>query len=640
MKGILKKIALLLMAAILALTSLVGCDGCDGCGDDSSRVKFWVYGDEDELEVYELMTEKFNETYGAEHGYYVDISVKPPASYGSLVQTTSTSNSGADVFFVIEDNFKKWIGMGILSDLNDELEAVTDIDTSNLYPSTVDRLRFDEKTGTSPKDAPLYGLPLDTKPSAIYYNETFFEDAGIIVISVDEEDMDAFNAGTKADRTGKTLNDYKALYPKLNRLTKPIPAKGYFRSNARGMHILGNKEGKSGNQWKMPTSDEVLIFNNRIAMNWDEIEDLSMLFTKSYNPNSKTEYGYFTEWWFNYGWSVGGDCLQDLTGNGDWDFSLLDASPNYMVMKDGYVGEYTGRIYKAGETLEHSDKYDIPAGEIMVADDKGGYTYNGQPIGIRASVKAKATGAEGAELWELPSTRDAFTRYLRLGSKKNVTIEEIGGLDISPNPNTFSTVSRQRYFYSGSMAMLVDYSSYMRIMSEQMNYKKWKWNIAPLAVYKEYKNPKDPYDGSYYVKGAESGQSNSKAMVTREKAQNKAGAAAFMKWMAASAEGQKIRVEHGFFPNDPAYIDQVKFKDYAPSNAQQFSKALSYQGPGDWWYLADYEWINIWAVPLNTYVRNGADVKRNGEVLTYETWMSEVIEPTNVRLRDFYKVKG
>ena len=629
MKGIFKKIAMLSMAAILAVTSFVGCGG----GGNSSRVKFWVYGDDDELEVYSLMTEKFNDTYGADHGIYVDISIKPPASYASLVQTTSTSNSGADVFFVIEDNFKKWIGMGILSDLNAELEAVTDIDTSNLYPSTVDRLRFDEATGTSPKDAPLYGLPLDTKPSAIYYNETFFEKAGIIIISVDEEDMDAFNAGTKADRTGKTLNDYKAKYPKLNDLEGDIPAKGYFRSIPENIYV-------SGDNWVKPTDDEVLIFNNRIAMNWDEIEDLSMLFSKSYNPNSLkdfgTEYGYFTEWWFNYGWSVGGDCLQDLTGKGDWNFSLLDASPNYMVMKDGYVGEYTGRIYKAGETVEHSDKYDIPAGKIMVADDNGGYTYEGKQLGIRESIKAKATGADDAELWELPSTRDAFTRYLRLGSKRKVTIEGIGGLDISPNPNTFSTVSRQRYFYSGKMAMLVDYSSYMSIMSEQMDYKGWKWNVAPLAVYKEYKNPEDPYDASYYVKGAESGQSNSKAMVTRAKAQNKAGAAAFMKWMAASADGQKIRVEKGFFPNDPAYIDQVKFKKYAPSNAQQFSRALSYQGPGDWWYLADYEWINIWAVPLNTYVRNGEDVKRSGQVLTYETWMSEVIKPTNERLRDFY----
>jgi hypothetical protein len=154
-----------------------------------------------------------------------------------------------------------------------------------------------------------------------------------------------------------------------------------------------------------------------------------------------------------------------------------------------------------------------------------------------------------------------------------------------------------------------------------------------LSVYKEYTNPEDPYDGTYIVKGKESGQSNSKALVSRERAANKQGAAAFIKWMAAHPDGQKIRVENGQFPNDASFINDMVFKDYAPQNAEQFSKALAYQGPGDWWYLADYEWINIWAVPLNSYVRNGDAAKRDGKVVTYAEWLNEVIKPTNERLK-------
>lgn len=622
MRKIFKKAGAALLCAALSVSAFSACKGGSG-----SNVKFWVYGDDEELEVYTLMTEKFNETYGKEHGYYVDISVKPPASYDSLIQTVSTSKSGPDVFFVIEDNFKKWIGMGFLSNLQSELDAVTDIDISNLYSSTINRMRYDEQTGTSPEDAPLYGLPLDTKPSALYYNESMFEKAGIIVISVEEEDLAKFNAGSFKDRRGKTLEEYKAQYPALNELEGDIPAKGYFRSIAENIYT-------EGDQWMKPTADEILIFNNRIAMNWDEIEDLAMLFSKAHNPTAErdfgTEYGYFTEWWFNYGWSVGGDCLTDLTGNGDWDFSLLDKTPNYMVMQDGYVGEYTGQTYSKGETLDHKDKYGIPKGALMTADNAGGYTYEGETIDIRASVKEKASEAGGYTLREMPSTRDAFTRYLRLGSKKKAIIEGIGGYEVSPNPDTFSTVSRQRYFYSGKIAMLVEYSSYMNIFSEQMSYRGDAWNVAPLAVYKQYTHPEDPYDGSYIVKGIESGQSNSKALVTREKAQNRQGAAAFMKWMAAHPDGQKIRVEKGFFPNDPAFIDQVKFKSYTPQNVDIFSKVLSYQGPGDWWYMPDYEWINIWAIPLNTYVRNGKE-------LTYNQWISTCIEPTNERLKVYKK---
>ena len=58
------------------------------------------------MEIYTLMTEEFNKTYGKENDITVDISTKPPGNYESLIQTVSTSKSGPDVFLVIEDNFK------------------------------------------------------------------------------------------------------------------------------------------------------------------------------------------------------------------------------------------------------------------------------------------------------------------------------------------------------------------------------------------------------------------------------------------------------------------------------------------------------------------------------------------------------
>ena len=72
MKGKMKKIGAALLSATLLLSSFAACKG-----GSTSDIKFWVYGDEEELEVYELMTDKFNSTYGKEHGYHVDISVKP-----------------------------------------------------------------------------------------------------------------------------------------------------------------------------------------------------------------------------------------------------------------------------------------------------------------------------------------------------------------------------------------------------------------------------------------------------------------------------------------------------------------------------------------------------------------------------------
>lgn len=605
-----KKFLCVLLSLVLGASLLCACGGNTGSG--TGTVKFWVYGDESELEIYTLMTEEFNKTYGKENDITVDISTKPPGNYESLIQTVSTSKSGPDVFLVIEDNFKKWINMGFLADMTSYLDAVTDIDISDVYATTVDRLRYNIDKNTSNADDPLYGLPLDTKPSAIYYNETMFEKAGIIVISVDEENMDAWNKGEIADNRGKKKSDF----PKLSNVT--VPKKGYYRSRNPYTTDTG---------FIMPASDEVLVFNNRIAMNWDEVEDLAMIFTpaEQYNPEAGTkfgtDYGYFTEWWFNYGWSVGGDCLTDLSGEGDWNFSLLDASPNYYVTQDGFKGEYSGKTYVKGETLSHLDKYDVPAGQLMQADDEGGYTYNGNKIGIRAAVTA---AAESGALIALPSTREAFTRYLKLGAETDADIEGEGGLGISPNPLTFSTRTRMNYFYSGKMAMLVDYSSYMATVSEQAEKRGFKWDVAPLVVYKQYVDPLDPDCDETVVVGKKAGQSNSKAMVSRVNAQNKEAAAKFMKWMA-SKSGQAIRAEHGHFPNQSSLIASVKFPGYAPANVKAFSEALNWQGAGDWWYMPDYEWINVWAVPLNSEVRNGK--------ITYDAWKADAVKATNERLK-------
>lgn len=605
-----KKFLCVLLSLVLGASLLCACGGNTGSG--TGTVKFWVYGDESELEIYTLMTEEFNKTYGKENDITVDISTKPPGNYESLIQTVSTSKSGPDVFLVIEDNFKKWINMGFLADMTSYLDAVTDIDISDVYATTVDRLRYNIDKNTSNADDPLYGLPLDTKPSAIYYNETMFEKAGIIVISVDEENMDAWNKGEIADNRGKKKSDF----PKLSNVT--VPKKGYYRSKNPYTTDTG---------FIMPASDEVLVFNNRIAMNWDEVEDLAMIFTpaEQYNPEAGTkfgtDYGFFTEWWFNYGWSVGGDCLTDLSGEGDWNFSLLDASPNYYVAQDGFKGEYSGKTYVKGDTLSHLDKYDVPAGQLMEADDEGGYTYNGNKIGIRAAVTA---AAESGALIALPSTREAFTRYLKLGAETDADIEGEGGLGISPNPLTFSTRTRMNYFYSGKMAMLVDYSSYMATVSEQAEKRGFKWDVAPLVVYKQYVDPLDPDCDETVVVGKKAGQSNSKAMVSRVNAQNKEAAAKFMKWMA-SKSGQAIRAEHGHFPNQSSLIASVKFPGYAPANVKAFSEALNWQGAGDWWYMPDYEWINVWAVPLNSEVRNGK--------ITYDAWKADAVKATNKRLK-------
>lgn len=623
-----KKTMAMAMCAAMAVSSFAGC-----FGGSSSTVQFWVYGSTQEVATYTEMTEVFNDTYGKEHGIKVEISSKPASAYNTTVKATAGTRSGPDVFLIIEDNFKRDVNAGLITDITEELEAITDIDTSDIYPTIVDRLRYNKENNTSNVGDPLYGLPVDTKPSGLYYNATFFKMAGINVISVDEADLEKWNNNEIADHNGNKISDFPELWDSTtNTVKQKVPAKGYYRSE--NPHTIGT--------WQLPDESEILVFNNRIAMNWDEVEDLARLFVPSYNPEAKNyksteldaegeprtdgvDYGYFTEWWFNYGWSVGGDCLEDLTGNGDWNFSLLDPNPNYIVAEGKtYTGEYTGVVYQAGDPISFTDKLEIPKGELLVPDSLGGYTYNGKAVGTRETVMQAET--DGV-LIEVPSTREAFNRYLKLGAAKTADIDGETGLDISPNPNIFNNRTRVNYFFSGEIAMLVEYSIYMAEISEYMQYNGFEWDVAPLVIYKEYENPLDPDCDEVRVIGKPAGQSNSTAMVVRRMSEKKDKAAAFIAWMA-SKQGQSVRTKDGFFPNQEELLKDVKFDvENAPSNINVFFEGLSYQGAGDWWYMSDYEWINCWAVPLNSNVRNGT--------LTYDSWYKKYVSLTNEQLKKY-----
>ena len=364
-------------------------------------------------------------------------------------------------------------------------------------------------------------------------------------------------------------------------------------------------------------------------MNWDEMEDLAMIFAPSTNPSATkdfgTEFGMFTEWWFNYGWSVGGNCLQDLSGNGEWNFSLLDPTPNYIVTGDSYTGAWTGKQYVKGETLEFNDKFAVPQGKVMSPTDDGGYTVDGRPVGIREEVRTAATQNI---LAELPSIRDAFTRYLRLGADKNSLIENVGGLNIAPNPITFSTRTRQNYWASGKIAMLIDYSTYIEMFSRTASEEgyEFEWDVAPLLVYKEYTEPLNPQCDTVKRQGKHAGECNSKAMVVRTRSSVKESAAKFIAWMA-SKEGQSIRAKNGHFPNQEELLDDIVYAGYAPKNVRVFTENLQYQGAGDWWFLPDDAWVQVWANPLNASVRNG--------LLSYDLWKKDAIPETYKKLKEY-----
>lgn len=86
-------------------------------------------------------------------------------------------------------------------------------------------------------------MPIDTSPTALYYNKSAMADRGITVISVAAEDMEAWNKNEIADNYGKKKSDF----PALANIT--VPAKGFFRDDA-----YTRKTEQGGTNWTEPAS--------------------------------------------------------------------------------------------------------------------------------------------------------------------------------------------------------------------------------------------------------------------------------------------------------------------------------------------------------------------------------------------------
>lgn len=594
-----KKIFAGIVSAFLSVVFLAGCAGSGGGGGGTKRISFLYTGagagDGNIGEQIKRLVETYNDTQGKEDGISVRVATVTDDGYDSRMQVETQASKGAfDVFGTRDEYFKKYAQY---FETLDEYEGLEDI-TADIYENQLSRLRYDVVNNTSNADDALYALPLVNSISVMYYNRTLLEQTGVKVISVAEEDLAAFNAGG-ADANGKTKAD----------LSIPsdftVPARGFYRENAY-VKQSGTDEGN----WTRPANGELMIFNEKIAMSWDEMEDIGMLMTRSVNNSSPTDYGYWTEWWFAYGWSVGGDCIEDISGNGDWKYTLPDSTPNYIVTEGRtYTGAYTGTVYKAGETLDFLDKLNVGRGDVVVANNDNTFTVNGQSATVRPAVEeAVRAGA----LVELPSTREAFSRFALLAGE--------GGLGICPTVSTVST-NAINWFNSGRLAFCVEEFRYSADVGKAMTQRGNDWGVAPLPIYKTY-----DADGNVETQGKLVAHSLGYGIAINKNSQMKEEAWKFVSWMAD--EGQTVLAQNGYFSSHSS-DEGVYLENTSYPNAAVLGEINSYSQPGDWWYMPDRSWVDIWATPLNSQVRNGT--------MSLESFFANYTGATNSALAAYKK---
>ncbi len=561
-----------LLIALLLLSSLVfvACDKTE----KGTVVTFWANCNDVELRVFREIVKKFNETHEGE--IYVNLVAKTGDSYSDTLGLTLQGSKAPDVFYVGDAGYKEYAELGYLYDITKFIEDSDIYNIEEMWDDVAVRYKYDVNTRlTNTPEGKYYGVPKDIGPTVIYYNETLFEGAGITILSVDEQGLTAFNNGGQDDR-GNT----KAQLG-LDGVT--VKEKGFFEVNGRK------------------------YFNNSIPMSWEETNECANL-VQSYMRNTlkdRNGYGYFTEWWFNYGWTVGGDCIQqiptdDPNYNGYYyDFTLMDGTTNYIVADDCASVTVNGKTYTAGQIIEYQDKIDMSTYAKTPTDNaskKDTYV-------VTAEVEQLA---DQGKLNRLPSQREAFTEFVRLASKTTSVVDNVDGQNlmgygITPYPSDIGgDAGKVTSFMNGHLAMLVDLRYITSTFREEMD-NEYEWDVAPLPMYKEY-----DAEGNITVHGVEAGHSGSVALCISSKSKVANEAWKFIEF-CASADGQAMQAEAGFaIPLQKDLANSDVFLDgQNPRNAKVFIRAAQYETAADWWYLKNRKWIDTWANVLNGDVRNG-----------------------------------
>lgn len=541
-------------------------------GGDVTDITFWGYGDENEIDVFTELVKQFNQKYDGT--IHVTYEVKGNSDYGTSAKTALKSKKPkVDVLYVGDSDFKSFAGLGYLEPLDGYIENSKEIVIADMWETSVNRFRYDVNTTTqNGPDAHYWGIPKDIGPTVVYYNETYFNNADVKVFSVAKEDLAAFNDGAK-DSRGKTKAEYG--------ISGTVQEKGYFVDAA-------------GKKW----------FNNQVPMSWDECVTLSTLVQNANRTkyNNQKIHGYYTEWWFNYGWSVGGDCIEyvetsDSAYNGGyWDFTLMEDTDNFIVADDNADG-YTvnGHKYNAGEIISWQDK--------LVDTSAKNKT-------VRSELYTAV--AEG-KLNKLPSQRDAFVEFVRVGQTTDKVVDNgLYGYGICPSPTSVGgDAGKVAAFADGQVAMLVD-GRWSTVNFRKKMDGVYDWDVCPLPQYKEYYAegdaiPEGKSVGDVKVHGVEAAHSGSVALCINAKSQKKNAAWIFAEYIGG-ATGQTAQAKSGFaIPSQKAIASSEVFlqTDQNPKNSIVFTRAAAFETPGDWWYLRDKLWIDDWAAVLNGDVRNG-----------------------------------
>ena len=580
LKNRMKKAAALLLAVMLVM-GLAACGGSTSNTPQEAEGRTVIhygasYVTAQLQAAYQELVNTYNETQGVTDNVYVQLHENSSAISG--LDSGLRANYQYDVLQLMDDEFKSLAlqGKGFFVTLDSYLTE--DVKTAMAWDEIPENLINRYRMNTESEDGRLYlagegaellALPNGSDPQMLYYNKAILEDTcGINVISVPESELEAYNAANGASLVAHGYAEYK----------EPPFADAKSSRNEAGEFVYK-------------------VFNECIAMNWEELRLLARAFQQQYSY----PYGYMSEWWFNYGFSVGGDCIGWDEASGQYVFTLMDEQANYLALADITVN---GRSYSAGEVLVYEDKAFLNA---------------------NASEKDALSG----KIYELPSMYDAILEFTRLGVPADKQVEDgLYGYGVASS----TTSNRDQRFLSGSDCPLLveDFSkaySYKGVLGDSLG-------MAMPAQYREYvggstyeKDGKEylkvigeTYDGEVYtgelhyengvaIVGEAATESSSTGFFLPANTKNKNYDAAFkfVSW-AAGPEGQAILAQgNAAVPNQVSYGlgDYADSSDRLVSNMWAGAYLAQKADIGDYTYFPTVTWISEWSQTFNGDVRGG-----------------------------------
>ncbi len=581
-----KKLKNVLTAAVCCAVGLSAAACADGGG--ATKIRFYYDISGNRTAVYSEIVDAYNNGQGKADG--VSVIKVPLTGIAEDAQANLSRKNGANIYTLSSKVFRKMAVLDLMLELDGYLENDPgDLDLSDIPVTATDMYRFTPRKNAkgvyeAEKGASYLGIPNGITPSVLYYNKSFFQLAEINVVSVAESDVGKGEyAKVKPHGYAEYAEEYGAPYPDAK-----------LSTNLKGERVYK-------------------VFNNQIPMNWEEMRYLAKCFTRTktdqsgattgYNPSSPSAYGYMTEWWFNYGWSVGGDCI-GYDGE-KYSFTVCDKTPNWLVTAQEGV-TINGNSYAAGEVVTYEDKI----AESDIASKEG--------------------------LTELPSQYDAFLEFCRLA------VPEANEVDAGKNGyallNNKSLSDREGSFTSGESAIMMgDFASGVRYSSIST----LSFDVAPVHQYRKYvggstyftgeetlKNEylkvigKDYGDGEYtgdllYEDGtpvvgraATFAAGLSQALVIPKNSDPDKYDASwkFLRYMAG-AEAQLILAKaNQSVPNQMSVANSDAYlKAEEGKHLNRAALILSSQEThvGDWGYFEEGEWVTAWANVLNKQVRFG-----------------------------------